>query len=282
MDSIINLLLSGANAGRGRCNLWQAKQLDRLRREPSQQIMLGRYYGASLGRFLAVDPGGRLERSPQKWNRYTYTLNNPLRYNDPDGRRENPVTRSSGIDPTPAYGEVGRVRMTAANPHIGEFGLVRNGGTKAHKGIDINAPSGTAVVAAAGGTVAKAGTGTGYGNVVYIDHPRGEQTRYAHLSAIKPDLKAGDKIREGQAIGLSGTSGNAGTNDANDTHMHFEVRDPQGTAKDPVQWLNDPNAPPAESELSDSSDENVQAAATTPGGCGIDQSCEPQVAKGKP
>ena len=47
--------------------------------------MLARYYGSSLGRFMSVDPVGGNLGNPQSWNRYTYTLNNPLRYIDPLG-----------------------------------------------------------------------------------------------------------------------------------------------------------------------------------------------------
>lgn len=50
-----------------------------------------RYYGSSLGRFMQVDPKQfslRTLANPQKWNKYAYVLNNPLRYVDPDGLEE--------------------------------------------------------------------------------------------------------------------------------------------------------------------------------------------------
>jgi RHS repeat-associated protein len=49
----------------------------------------GRYYGSKVGRFTTVDPAYVLQENlidPQRWNKYTYARNNPLRYNDPDGR----------------------------------------------------------------------------------------------------------------------------------------------------------------------------------------------------
>jgi RHS repeat-associated protein len=52
-------------------------------------LMLARYYSSSLGRFMAVDPVQRLAQSlgnPQRWNRFTYALNNPVGFIDPDGR----------------------------------------------------------------------------------------------------------------------------------------------------------------------------------------------------
>jgi RHS repeat-associated protein len=54
--------------------------------------MHARYYNASTGRFLSVDPNLEVEKTlkvPQKWNRYAYALNNPIRYTDPDGKAEN-------------------------------------------------------------------------------------------------------------------------------------------------------------------------------------------------
>ena len=56
-----------------------------------------------------------------------------------------------------------------------------------------------------GGTVVKAGWGSGYGYVVYINHEDGRQTRYAHLSKIL--VKAGEYVKQGQKIALSGNGG---------------------------------------------------------------------------
>jgi hypothetical protein len=50
--------------------------------------MLSRYYSAGLSRFLSVDPGKDIDlEDPQSWNKYSYVRNNPLRRNDPDGRK---------------------------------------------------------------------------------------------------------------------------------------------------------------------------------------------------
>jgi len=56
--------------------------------EPLYQIMMARYYGAGLGRFLSVDPdpGARRLLEPQAWNAYSYCLGNPLKFVDPDGK----------------------------------------------------------------------------------------------------------------------------------------------------------------------------------------------------
>jgi len=49
------------------------------------KLMVARYYSSSLGRFLGVDPRDGEPVDPQSWNRYEYTLNNPLRFSDPAG-----------------------------------------------------------------------------------------------------------------------------------------------------------------------------------------------------
>ena len=85
-----------------------------------------------------------------------------------------------------------------------------------HKGVDWAVPTGTAVYASCGGTVAKAGWGSGYGYVVYINHEDGRQTRYAHLSKIL--VKVGQTVKQGEKIALSGNTGVS-----SGPHVHFEI-----------------------------------------------------------
>ena len=90
------------------------------------------------------------------------------------------------------------------------------GASTYHKGQDWATPVGTTVVASCGGRVSKAGWGSGYGYVVYIDHEDGRQTRYAHLSKIL--VKVGDYVKQGQRIALSGNTGIT-----SGPHLHFEI-----------------------------------------------------------
>lgn len=89
---------------------------------------------------------------------------------------------------------------------------------KLHKGVDWAAPIGTPVVAAFDGTIASAGDGRGYGNLVVISHPNGLQTRYAHLNSFAPGIKAGVQVAAGTLIGEVGTTGLS-----TGPHLHFEV-----------------------------------------------------------
>ncbi|MBX7553756.1 M23 family metallopeptidase [Streptomyces sp. NPDC004232] len=106
-----------------------------------------------------------------------------------------------------------------------------------HSGLDFAVPTGTAVAAAHGGTVVKAGPngagdGPAYGNAVVIRHGSGAYSQYAHLSRI--DVKAGHAVKAGQRIALSGSTGNS-----TGPHLHFEIRTTpnHGSAVDPAAFL---------------------------------------------
>jgi murein DD-endopeptidase MepM/ murein hydrolase activator NlpD len=86
-----------------------------------------------------------------------------------------------------------------------------------HPGLDIAAPTGTTVTAAAGGTVIMAQWYGGYGNYILIDHGGGYSTGYGHLSAMY--VSNGQSVKRGQAIGAIGMTG-----EATGPHLHFEVR----------------------------------------------------------
>ncbi len=86
-----------------------------------------------------------------------------------------------------------------------------------HTGMDIAAPTGTSVTAAADGTVEQADWTNGYGRLVIIDHGNGYETYYAHLSRV--DVMEGQSIHRGEPVGAVGTSGRS-----TGPHLHYEVR----------------------------------------------------------
>jgi murein DD-endopeptidase MepM/ murein hydrolase activator NlpD len=98
-----------------------------------------------------------------------------------------------------------------------------------HAGIDIAAPSGTPIHAAAGGSVVLAGWTGGYGNYTCIDHGGGLATCYAHQSAYA--VSAGAQVGQGQVIGYVGNTGHSFG-----AHLHFEVRI-NGNPVDPLGYL---------------------------------------------
>ncbi|MGO1665158.1 MAG: M23 family metallopeptidase [Micrococcaceae bacterium] len=111
------------------------------------------------------------------------------------------------------------------------------GETKLHSGTDYAAPAGTPILAAADGTVTKAGPAAGYGNLIVIDHTVGGQrvaTGYAHMYADGIHVTAGDRVSAGQHIGDVGSAGNS-----TGPHLHFEVYPggPGHSTTDPEPWL---------------------------------------------
>ena len=97
------------------------------------------------------------------------------------------------------------------------YGLRWNG-TEFHQGIDIAAETGTPIVATADGVVTSAGwNGSGYGNMVDVDHGGGIVTRYGHASAVA--VTVGQEVRRGQVIAYVGSTGYS-----TGPHLHYEVR----------------------------------------------------------
>ncbi len=101
------------------------------------------------------------------------------------------------------------------------FTQARDSGARVHDAIDIMAPRGTPVIAAVAGTVEKLFNSRAGGLTVYVRSPdRRTITYYAHLDAYAPGLAEGQQLRQGQAIGTVGSTGNA---DPAAPHLHFAI-----------------------------------------------------------
>lgn len=114
---------------------------------------------------------------------------------------------------------------------VDTFTQSRSGGARVHHAIDIMAPRGTPVTAAAAGQVEKLFVSRLGGNTVYVRSP--ERTLlyyYAHLDVYAPGLAAGQMVRQGQPLGTVGSTGDAS---ADAPHLHFEI---QQTARDSGWW----------------------------------------------
>jgi murein DD-endopeptidase MepM/ murein hydrolase activator NlpD len=148
---------------------------------------------------------------------------------EPDTRvRIGPVTPGTGA-------RLGWPLLNVA-PMVGSpFG---SRGPRAHEGIDLPAPTGTPVVAAADGEVVYAGAGIrGYGNLVVLQHGGDLLTVYAHNSELF--VAQGQGVRAGDRIAAVGQTGHA-----TGPHLHFEVRQGQ-IPRDPMPYLSNSssNAP---------------------------------------
>ncbi len=101
--------------------------------------------------------------------------------------------------------------------------------TSGHTGLDIAAPAGTPIKAAADGTVTFSGYSGGYGYVVKMDNGNGVETYYGHCSALY--VSAGETVEAGDVIAAVGSTGNSTGN-----HLHFEVR-VNGSVVNPQNYL---------------------------------------------
>jgi murein DD-endopeptidase MepM/ murein hydrolase activator NlpD len=131
--------------------------------------------------------------------------------------------------PTPApTASNAPLRWPVAAPRLSSMFGKRWG--KDHEGIDMAAPTGTPVYAAAGGTVIYSGDQVrGYGNMVVLQHPDGLVTVYAHNSLLL--VRTGTSVVVGQEIARVGDTGRSTA-----PHLHFEVRRGENP-QDPMQFL---------------------------------------------
>jgi murein DD-endopeptidase MepM/ murein hydrolase activator NlpD len=133
-----------------------------------------------------------------------------------------PVAAENGARPTLRW-PLTTIRVVIGSPFGTRWG-------KAHQGIDLPAPIGTPVFAAADGRVVYAGSGIrGYGNLVVLKHPGDLLTVYAHNSVLL--VSEGQAVHVGDRIALVGQSGHA-----TGPHLHFEVRTGQ-IPRDPMSYL---------------------------------------------
>jgi LysM repeat protein len=127
--------------------------------------------------------------------------------------------------PAPVKGSTSRANGVATGGGSSGFshplpGSVRSQGIHGYNGVDLAAPAGTPIYAAAGGDVIvsrASGWNGGYGLYVVVKHGNGTQTLYAHLS--RTAVAAGNYVSQGQVIGYVGNTGRSTGN-----HLHFEVR----------------------------------------------------------
>ena len=147
----------------------------------------------------------------------------------PPGNRRRPVGRAAAWTSSDPRGKA--EHLDFAWPISGrvssQYGL-RKGSH--HDGVDIRAPSGTAIRASETGRVIHSDDKLrGYGNMVIIKHAGVFTTVYAH-NAVNY-VEVGDFVEQGEVIGEVGSTGNAEA-----PHLHFEIRR-NGTPKDPVSYL---------------------------------------------
>ena len=140
-----------------------------------------------------------------------------IRFTDPDGHTDyytpNGESFKNGFIRSP-------VKYATITSHFSKRRLhpiTKN--WKAHRGVDYGAPEGTPVMATGKGRITTAGTLSGYGITVIIQHGFQYETLYAHLSRIAEGVKPGSSVDQGQIIGYVGSTGLS-----TGPHLHYEFR----------------------------------------------------------
>ncbi|MFC9517540.1 M23 family metallopeptidase [Nocardiaceae bacterium NPDC056970] len=132
-----------------------------------------------------------------------------------------------------AFGSVGKANARAVKPVSGT--LTSDFGPRwgsHHGGLDIAAPIGTPVYAAADGVVVDAGPASGFGLWVRVKHDDGTTTVYGHVNDYQ--VHVGQHVAAGQQIATVGNRGQS-----TGPHLHFEVWSPGGAKIDPSSWLEE-------------------------------------------
>ena len=91
--------------------------------------------------------------------------------------------------------------------------------SRPHRGVDYAAPRGTPIRSSGDGKVIFAGRKGGYGKAVIVQHGQKYTTLYAHMNKIKPGMKRGKRVKQGQTVGYVGSTGYA-----TGPHLHYEFR----------------------------------------------------------
>jgi murein DD-endopeptidase MepM/ murein hydrolase activator NlpD len=191
------------------------------------------------GAVHVVRPGETLWRISR---RYGVSIETIMRVNRISDVREVPVGArlrlpggrdrgEAGLPPPPPQLPAGEHDLAFAWPVHGRLtsGFGRRPGRR-HDGIDVSAPRGTPIRAAAAGRVIYSGSGLGaYGNTVIVKHQGEYRTVYAHARRLL--VRRGDFVVRGQVVAEVGSTGNA-----TGPHLHFEVRR-HDRAQDPLVFL---------------------------------------------
>lgn len=115
------------------------------------------------------------------------------------------------------------------------FGLRQlpwEGAGRLHAGIDLLAPAGAPVLAAADGVVIRVGQDPGYGRFIDVRHAAGLTSRYAHMARFEAGLAAGKAVKAGAPIGFVGSTGSS-----TGAHLHFEIRGPDDRPLNPEMFI---------------------------------------------
>ena len=150
----------------------------------------GEYIG--IGRILASE----FIHKNQKFYAFYYKENNYGEYFDEEGRTLRKAFLKAPLD---FYRISSRFSRNRKHPVTGQW--------KGHFGTDYAAPKGTPIMTTANGTIVSAGYSKNNGNFVKVRHNATYTTQYLHMSKIKPGIRKGVYVKQGDIIGYVGSTG---------------------------------------------------------------------------
>ena len=172
------------------------------------EVVFNRFYGedgraAKTGDIISAS----MTLSGKKHALYRFESNGEEEYFDANGQSARSMLMKTPVDGARISSRFGR----RFHPVLGY--------NRMHKGIDFAVPTGTPVMAAGSGTVTHASYTRGFGNLVVVSHTNGYSTAYGHLSRFASGVKKGARVRQGQIVAYSGSTGIS-----TGPHLHYEVR----------------------------------------------------------
>jgi murein DD-endopeptidase MepM/ murein hydrolase activator NlpD len=172
------------------------------------EVIFSRFYAedgraAKTGDILSAS----MTLSGKKHALYRFESNGEEEYFDANGQSARSMLMKTPVDGARISSRFGR----RFHPVLGY--------NRMHKGIDFAVPTGTPVMAAGSGAVTFSGYTRGFGNLVIVTHTNGYATAYGHLSRFASGVKKGARVRQGQIVAYSGSTGIS-----TGPHLHYEVR----------------------------------------------------------
>jgi RHS repeat-associated protein len=185
-----------------------------------------RYYEPVISVWLSVDP---LADQMPAWSAYSYTFNNPVAYKDVEGKIPWPIKGVKAVNKKDYANGAWGLKNTVVRTST--YNEIRNIGTSPHVGIDYRAAIGTEFHSLGDGKVVDIGTqakgGAKGAKYITVEYGNGDRVSFVHIKSTAEGLKKGDKVYEGQVLGLTGNTG------SKHPHLHLTAKDKSGNIIDP-------------------------------------------------